>query len=34
MIKIGMDLPISKYAYNMEEALRDGQKEIGYPLIG
>jgi carbamoyl-phosphate synthase large subunit len=32
MIKIGMDLPISRYAYNMEEALQ-AAKEIGFPLI-
>ncbi len=32
MIKIGMDLPISRYAYNMDEAL-DAAKEIGFPLI-
>ena len=32
MIKIGMDLPISQYAYNMEEAL-DAAKNIGFPLI-
>ncbi len=32
MIKIGMDLPISKYAYNMDEAL-SAAKEIGFPLI-
>jgi len=32
MIKIGMDLPISRYAYNMDEAL-DIAKEIGFPLI-
>ena len=32
MIKIGMDLPISKYAYNMDEAL-NAAKEIGFPLI-
>ncbi len=32
MIKIGMDLPISKYAYNMDEAL-EAAKEIGFPLI-
>ncbi len=32
MIKIGMDLPISKYAYNMDEALA-AAKEIGFPLI-
>ena len=32
MLKIGMDLPISKYAYNMEEAL-EAAKEIGFPLI-
>jgi carbamoyl-phosphate synthase large subunit len=32
MIKIGMDLPISEYAYNMEEALRIAT-DIGFPLI-
>jgi len=32
MIKIGMDLPISKYAYNMDEAI-SAAKEIGFPLI-
>jgi len=32
MIKIGMDLPKSKYAYNMDEALQ-AAKEIGFPLI-
>jgi len=32
MIKIGMDLPISEYAYNMEEALAVA-KNIGFPLI-
>ncbi|MEA1880615.1 MAG: carbamoyl-phosphate synthase large subunit [Campylobacterota bacterium] len=32
MLKIGMDLPISQYAYNMEEAL-EVAKEIGFPLI-
>jgi carbamoyl-phosphate synthase large subunit len=32
MLKIGMDLPISQYAYNMEEAL-DAAKNIGFPLI-
>ena len=32
MIKIGMDLPISKYAYNIDEAL-NAAKEIGFPLI-
>jgi len=32
MIKIGMDLPISEYAYNMEEALKISQN-IGFPLI-
>jgi carbamoyl-phosphate synthase large subunit len=32
MIKIGMDLPKSFYAYNMEEAL-NAQKEIGFPII-
>jgi len=32
MIKIGMDLPISRYAYNMDEAMQ-AAKEIGFPLI-
>ena len=32
MIKIGMDLPKSKYAYNMEEAIKAAE-EIGFPLI-
>jgi carbamoyl-phosphate synthase large subunit len=32
MIKIGMDLPISQYAYNMDEAM-DSAKNIGFPLI-
>ena len=32
MIKIGMDLPISKYAYNLDEAVQ-AAKEIGFPLI-
>ena len=32
MIKIGMDLPHSRYAYNMDEALAAAQ-EIGFPLI-
>jgi len=32
MIKIGMDLPKSRYAYNMDEAL-EAAKEIGFPLI-
>jgi len=32
MIKIGMDLPISEYAYNMDEALKVA-KNIGFPLI-
>jgi carbamoyl-phosphate synthase large subunit len=32
MMKIGMDLPISRYAYNMEEAL-EAAKAIGFPLI-
>ena len=32
MIKIGMDLPVSQYAYNMDEAL-DAAKKIGFPLI-
>ena len=32
MQKIGMDLPISQYAYNMDEALVAAQN-IGFPLI-
>lgn len=32
MIKIGMDLPKSRYAYSEEEALQ-AAKEIGFPLI-
>lgn len=32
MLKIGMDLPKSRYAYNEEEALH-AAKEIGFPLI-
>ena len=32
MIKIGMDLPRSRYAYNMEEAI-SAAEEIGFPLI-
>ncbi len=32
MQKIGMDLPISKYAYNLDEAVK-AAKEIGFPLI-
>lgn len=32
MLKIGMDLPKSRYAYNEEEAL-SAAKEIGFPLI-
>ncbi|WP_295419137.1 carbamoyl-phosphate synthase large subunit [Sulfurovum sp.] len=32
MIKIGMDLPVSQYAYNMDEAL-EAAKNIGFPLI-
>jgi carbamoyl-phosphate synthase large subunit len=32
MIKIGMDLPISQYAYNMDEAL-NAANTIGFPLI-
>jgi len=32
MLKIGMDLPKSMYAYNMDEALKAAQ-EIGFPLI-
>jgi len=32
MIKIGMDLPFSKYAYNMEDALA-AANAIGFPII-
>jgi len=32
MQKIGMDLPISKYAYTLDEAI-EAAKEIGFPLI-
>lgn len=32
MLKIGMDLPKSRYAYTLEEAL-EAAKEIGFPLI-
>ncbi|MEA3419928.1 MAG: carbamoyl-phosphate synthase large subunit [Campylobacterota bacterium] len=32
MIKIGMDLPVSQYVYNIDEAL-DAAKNIGFPLI-
>lgn len=32
MLKIGMDLPKSRYAYTIEEAI-DAAKEIGFPLI-
>ena len=32
MQKIGMDLPKSKYAYDMDEAIK-AAKEIGFPLI-
>ncbi len=32
MLKIGMDLPISAYAYNLEEAYAAAEK-IGFPLI-
>jgi len=32
MIKIGMDLPVSEYAYNMEDALKVATN-IGFPLI-
>ncbi|HIE35522.1 MAG TPA: carbamoyl-phosphate synthase large subunit, partial [Campylobacterales bacterium] len=32
MLKIGMDLPKSRYAYSIEEAV-DAAKEIGFPLI-
>ncbi len=32
MIKLGMDLPFSRYAYNIDEAI-DAAHEIGFPLI-
>ncbi|MFZ2889754.1 carbamoyl-phosphate synthase large subunit, partial [Sulfuricurvum sp.] len=32
MVKIGMDLPISRYAYNMEEAMAAAEA-IGFPII-
>ncbi len=32
MIKIGMDLPRSHYAYNIEDALK-AQEDIGFPII-
>ncbi len=32
MQKLGMDLPFSKYAYNLDEAV-EAAKEIGFPLI-
>jgi carbamoyl-phosphate synthase large subunit len=32
MIKIGMDMAVSRYAYNMDEAIV-AAKEIGFPLI-
>ena len=32
MIKIGMDIAISRYAYNLDEAI-EAAKEIGFPLI-
>ncbi|MBU1659116.1 carbamoyl-phosphate synthase large subunit [bacterium] len=32
MIKIGMDLPYSQYAYNMDDAL-DAVNNIGFPII-
>ena len=32
MLKIGMDLPVSKYAYNLDEAM-SAAEEIGFPLI-
>ncbi len=32
MLKIGMDLPKSRYAYNLDEAV-EASKEIGFPLI-
>lgn len=31
-MKIGMDLPISRYAYNMEEAMAAAEA-IGFPII-
>ncbi len=32
MQKIGMDLPVSRYAYSMDEAM-EAAKQIGFPLI-
>lgn len=32
MLKLGMDLPHSRYAYNMDEAL-EAAEEIGFPII-
>ncbi len=32
MVKIGMDLPISRYAYNMDEAMAAAEA-IGFPII-
>ena len=32
MIKIGMDLPKSRYAYNINDAIK-AQEEIGFPII-
>ena len=32
MLKIGMDLPFSMYAYNMDDALK-AAKKIGFPII-
>jgi len=32
MMKLGMDLPVSQYAYNIDEAIQAAQK-IGFPLI-
>jgi carbamoyl-phosphate synthase large subunit len=32
MVKLGMDLPYSKYAYNIEEAV-EAAEEIGFPII-
>lgn len=32
MIKLGMDLPFSMYAYNMDDALKAAEK-IGFPII-
>ncbi len=32
MIKLGMDIPISRYAYSVDEAV-EAAKEIGFPII-